>query len=52
MTHEELTAALRSDYRGDSPAERHNSYPLKRPVAIVTDPRNVSRPADWPRVWR
>jgi hypothetical protein len=52
MTHAELTAALKGDYRSDSAAERHNSYAIRRPVAQVTDPRNVSRPADWPRVWR
>lgn len=51
MTHDQIVAALKGDYRSDSAAERRNSYPIRRPVAVVVDPRNVSKPIDWPRKW-
>ena len=46
MTHEQMVAALKGE------RAPHDVYPIRRPLAVVTDPRNVSKPADWPRIWR
>jgi hypothetical protein len=49
MTHAELNAAVRASLDRESHC---NVYPPPKKPAVVVDPRTVSRPADFPRVWR